>query len=58
MVQDTLHALTDKTWVDFALVVWKDVWGYMASTGIGLIIGVLLPQLKLKNLLPKGTQPE
>lgn len=54
MVQDTLQTLSDKTWVDFALVVWKDVWGYMASTGIGLIVGLLLPQVKLR----KGPKPE
>lgn len=55
MVQDTLHALTEKTWVDFALVVWKDVWGYMASTGLGLLIGVFLPQVKLRK---RESKPE
>ena len=50
---DSLQALTEKTWVDFALVVWKDVWGYMASTGLGLIIGIFLPQVKLGKREPK-----
>lgn len=45
---DSAHVATQvSTWVDFAVLVWKDVWGYMASTGVGLIVGVLLPQLKL-----------
>lgn len=56
---DSVQAMSEvKTWVDFALVVWKDVWGYMASTGIGLAIGIFLPQLKVRNRFNKGPKPE
>lgn len=56
---DSAQAVSEvTTWAQFAFVVWKDVWGYMATTGIGLAIGILLPQLKLKNPLNKGPKPE
>lgn len=55
---DTVQAVSEAiTWAQFALVVWKDIWGYMASTGIGLVIGILLPQVKVRNPLNNGPRP-
>jgi hypothetical protein len=45
MAPDTLTQVN--TWVEFAYVVWKDVWGYAVSTGIGVVIGLFFPQMKL-----------
>lgn len=44
------------TWVDFAIVVWKDIWSYMVTSGISLLIGLFLPQFKVKNPFRKASE--
>jgi hypothetical protein len=56
---DSVQVATEaKTWVDFAILVWKDIWGYMGTALAGLAIGAVLPQVKLRNPLKKAPKDE